>query len=235
MDVQEIRNNTDRDNVMDYVAGVNPVSLKMNSIQCLLVNTVKAAPSSLFGICVDYMSWNPQIKYQGSMTLPQCMHTKTKMMELQWHPPQEVNTRKSKSSQVTLYGNVTVDLDVKQYLLNQAAIRKYSVVLHKLTSEWIKDWQPPARERWEDIDPYSSLEEILSNEGNETPSSSMNSTVPDKSTAPYSLQECKTVGRSSTHPLHNAAKNITYNITVLLPWLAVNLWYHQKSHINYQQ
>ena len=53
---------------------------------------------------------------------------------------------KSKSSQVTLYGNVTVDSNVKQYLLNQAATRKYSVVLHKLTSQRIRDWQTPARE-----------------------------------------------------------------------------------------
>ena len=108
-------------------------------------------------------------------------------MELQWHPTQEVNMRKSKSSQVTLYGNVKVDSNVKQYLLNQAATRKYSVVLHKLTSQWIRDWQTPARERWQDIDPYSSLKEILSDEGNETPSSTINSTVPDKSTVPYSL------------------------------------------------
>ena len=63
VNVQEIWNNTDMDNTVGYVAGVNPVSLKTNSIQCLLVNTVKAAPTSLFRICVDYMSWNPQIKY----------------------------------------------------------------------------------------------------------------------------------------------------------------------------
>ena len=82
-DVQENRNNVDMDIPIGYGAGVNPVSLKMNSIQCLLVNTVKTASTSLFGICIDYMSWNPHIMYQGSMTLPQCMHTKTKMMELQ--------------------------------------------------------------------------------------------------------------------------------------------------------
>ena len=121
MDVQKIMNNTDMVSTVGCVAGVNPVSLKMNSIQCLLVNTVKAAPSSFFSICVDYMSWHPQTRYRGSMTLPQCMYTKTKMMELQQHPTQEGNMHKSKSSQVTLYGTVKVDLNVKQYLLNQAA------------------------------------------------------------------------------------------------------------------
>ena len=144
-DIREIRNDTNVPKNIADVIRVNPVSLKTNSIQCLLANTVNTAPPSLFGICLDYMSWHSQIKYRGSMILPQCMHTKTKMMELQQHAPQEGNMQASKSSQVTLYGNVTVDSHVKQYLLEQATTRKYSVVLHRLTSQQIMDWQIPAR------------------------------------------------------------------------------------------
>ena len=155
-------------------------------------------PTSLFGLCVDFMSWNPNVQYRGSMTLPHSMHTNTQMGELQQLPIENVNRQKAQSFQVTLHNNVQVDLEVKQYLLDQATSRKYTIVLHKLTDNQIKGWQALQWECWEDIDHYSSLEEVQSDSNKSVPSLLADNDTPADMTTTYSLRERKLKGCCST-------------------------------------
>ena len=46
-------------------------------------------------------------------------------------------------------------------------MRAYKVVLNKISQEIVSHWSKPAHAPWQDIDPYSSLEEVDSSQVSE--------------------------------------------------------------------
>ena len=151
------------DNILDERAGLvlntNPISIKENCVYSLVRNMINKNPPSLFGICVDYISWNSTLTYNCSMKLPQSMNTATHMIKLVHHAPQKY-TPCPRIRQVTLYDEVKIDPRVKDYLLQQACSRNYKVVLKKLTVQNINGWTTKPRNTWEHIDPYSDIKDI---------------------------------------------------------------------------
>ena len=79
----------------------------------------------------------------------------------------------------------------------------------------IKNWQLPQQECWEDIDPYSDLEEVLSDDASSTPSTDKDINTSDEESISnqkgnYSLCEWKTKTHTSTRPVHSVSKNVSY-------------------------
>ena len=108
---------------------------------------------------MDYMSWDPSAKYNCSMMLPRHMNTASVMMELLDYQPGKT-TPHVMIKQVRLYDDLLMDQRVKDYLLKQAKIRTYKVVLNKLMAQTMSDWSEKWKPSWQDLDPYSSLEDV---------------------------------------------------------------------------
>ena len=73
---------------------------------------------------------------------------------------------------VFLYDHVRVHPLIKNLWLKQVSVWKYSILLNRLTASQIAAWQNhSANNTWENIDPYSSLEDIgsLSSENEHQP------------------------------------------------------------------
>ena len=117
---------------------------------------------SLFAECVDYMSWHSEVYYQSSMKLPCSLQICDKVAELQRISTIPQREHVTVYQQVKLYDNVRVDSRVRDYLLQQAQTRSYKVVVNKVSQDIISQWSKPVQESWQDIDPYSSLEEVES-------------------------------------------------------------------------
>ena len=80
----EISSDNDIENPEDVqVVSLNPILLKENSVQAMLNCCKVSAPASLFSICMDYISWNPMVKYRCCMVLPWSMKTLRYVLELQ--------------------------------------------------------------------------------------------------------------------------------------------------------
>ena len=142
---------------------MNPVALKESCCQKLVQCCVISKPPTLFSICVDYISWHTNEHYKCSMLLPRHMNTATFMMELLDHKPEQTSPH-VKIKQVKLYDNLLIDPRVKQYLLEQAKSWNYQVVIQKLSDQTISEWSDRQKPTWQDIDPYSGLEDIGSSD-----------------------------------------------------------------------
>ena len=83
------------------------------------------------------------------------------------------------------YDHVRVHPLIKNLWLRQVSVWKYSVPLNKLTASQIAAWQNhSANNSWENIDPYSSLEDIGS-------TSSENEQQPDLESAVARKLNCE--------------------------------------------
>ena len=142
---------------------LNPVTLKESCCQLLVQSCIISKPPTLFSICVDYISWSPNTHYNCSMLLPKHMNTATIMMELLDHTAEPISPH-VKIIQVRLYDNIPVNPRVKKYLLDQAKLQSYQVILCKLSDQTIYHWSHKANPTWQDIDPYSGLEDIGSSD-----------------------------------------------------------------------
>ena len=123
--------------------------------------------------------------------------------------------------QVKLYDDVKVDSRVCDYLLEQAQTRAYKVVVNKISQNIISHWSKPVCEPWQDIDPYSSLEEVNSLQASDTnddvlPEDPVTSMV---STYRYSLHEGPKSVSVSLRPQRKARNNISY----LNPYVTLDL------------
>ena len=146
-----------------------PISLKSACLQTMVGCALRPVkPMSLFAECVDYMSWHTEVYYQSSMQLPCSLQIQDKVAELQRISTLPKCEHVTVYHQVKLYDNVKVDSRVQDYLLQQAQTRSYKVVVNKISQDPILQWSAPARETWQDIDPYSSLEEVESSQASET-------------------------------------------------------------------
>ena len=137
----------------------NPISFKISCIQRLMNSIPHTNPMSLFKTCVDVLSWNLDQYFPCTMELPWSLNTGTHVLELQrfkYQPLPNLNL-----SDVILYDHVCVHPLIKDLWLKQVNTWKYSVPLLKLTAAEITAWQKPTNANsWENIDPYSSLEDI---------------------------------------------------------------------------
>ena len=70
------------------------------------------------------------------------------------------STSTPKLTDVILYGHVRVHPLIRDLWLKQVTIQKYSVPLTKLSNAQIENWQSKPGCAWENIDPYSSLEDV---------------------------------------------------------------------------
>ena len=156
---------TTMDNVDDLMTpqnsddAVSPIKLKKACIQTLLQSVPHTDPMSLFKTCLDVMSWNSEQYFPGNLLLPWSLNTSTHVMELKRITLQPSPT--PKLADVILYDHVRVHSLIKKLWLRQVSVWKYSVPLNKLTATQIAAWQNQSTNNsWENIDPYSSLEDI---------------------------------------------------------------------------
>ena len=122
---------------------------------------------SLFAECVDYMSWHSETHYPGAMQLPCSLQIRDKIAELQRISMLPHQKHLTVYHQVKLYDDVKVDSRVRDYLLEQAQTRTYKVVVNKISQEIVSHWSKPVCKPWQDIDLYSSLEEVDSSQVSE--------------------------------------------------------------------
>ena len=136
----------------------SPVGLKKTCIQSLMDPISHTNPMSLFETCVDILSWNLEQYFPCSMKLLWSLNTGTHVLELQQIKHQPSPT--PKLADVILYDRVCVHPLIKDLWLRQVNTRKYCVPLSKLTAAQITAWQHLTNATsWENIDPYSSLED----------------------------------------------------------------------------
>ena len=92
--------------------------------------------------------------------------------------------------EIRIYGSVKVHNQVLDLWLYEAETRKTYVSVPKMSDEDIKKWTDPEslKPSWQDLDLYSSLEEIISDDGNNKP---------DIDTPSYNMRERKPKNISS--------------------------------------
>ena len=183
----------------------NPITLKECCCQALIKSCIQTKPATLFSICVDYMSWDPSAKYNCSMMLPRHMNTASFMMELLDYQP-EKTTPHVMIKQVLLYDDLLVDQRVKDYLLKQSKTRTYKVVLNKLMAQTMSDWSEKWKPSWQDLDPYSSLEDV----GDTNSDTAPNNHDTQTSQTRYGLRVWQPLMRQSNRPVRSATKSISY-------------------------
>ena len=105
--------------------------------------------------------------------------------------------------EIRVYGTVKVHNQVLDLWLYEAETRKSYVSVPKMSDEDIQRWINPesVKPSWQDLDPYSSLEEIISNDNNNNQS--------DTENQGHNIRERKPKNINS-HP-HRNRKEINYN------------------------
>ena len=103
--------------------------------------------------------------------------------------------------EIRIYGSVKVHNQVLDLWLYEAETRKTYVSVPKMSDKDVKKWTDPEslKPSWQDLDPYSLLEEIFSDDDNNKL---------DIDTPSYNMRERKPKNISS-HPQHNR-KDINY-------------------------
>ena len=103
--------------------------------------------------------------------------------------------------EIRIYGSVKVHNQVLDLWLYEAETRKTYVSVPKMSDEDVKKWTDleSLKPSWQDLDPYSSLEEIFSDDDNKKP---------DIDTPSYNMRERKPINISS-RPQRNR-KDINY-------------------------
>ena len=182
----------------DIATTTNPITLKENYVQAMLSNCKVSSPATLFYICTDYITWNPNVTYCCSMVLPCSMNTTRQVAVLQ-RICYVVETQSKNICQVTLYDNVKINTTVKEYWFEQASEHNYQVQLHQLTPTEIQHWtKPNIVTLWKDLDPYSSLEDIGDTSGdNQDTVTSESETALNPANIRSRLHTCKPVRASS--------------------------------------
>ena len=191
----------------------NPVTLKTFCIQRINAAVTRTKPKTLMEYCIDFMSWNDQLVYPCCMQLPCSLNTNRHVAELQQiqaHPTEGTSLNES-----ILYDHLKINTIVKDLWVQQAINRTYSVPIKKLTETEIVSWKPRSRTNtWEDIDPYSDLEDVGSSSESEHPSDKMNestsSTESVISNIKQRLHTRKPVRHTTGRPTRKAACNINY-------------------------
>ena len=97
---------------------------------------------------------------------------------------------------------------MKEYLLKQAKVRTYKVVINKLTPQTVLEWTGKHKPTWQDLDPYSSLEDV-GDTGNDTASSVMDENVPPHPPH-YKLRARSSKKRNSTRPVRMTTQSVSY-------------------------
>ena len=106
-----------------------------------------------------------------------------------------------------------VDSHVKDYLIQQAKIRDYKVVVTKLNQEQISQWGPKTTNSWDDIDPYLDIEEVQDSSTMPTDDKAEPNPLLKVETMPsgnYDLRTRKKISRSTTWPLQKAKSDVCY-------------------------
>ena len=143
------------------------------------------------------------------MVLPWSIKTTRHVLELQ-----RINyTTKSDTmdkGQVTLYDNIKVNSSVKAYWIEQAKQCKYEVQLNQLTQNEIGRWtKQEISPSWEDLDPYSSLEDVDdTSDDNKDSSTSEMLMVSENMNICSRLHPHKPNRVHSVHPVRKASQNI---------------------------
>ena len=177
---------------------LNPITLCEMCVSVLVASLQIRKPASLFATCVDFMSWNGKDRFPCSLLLPHSMDTSTQVMELRRINPTTTRVHISDLCQVILYDNIKVNSVVCDYLFEQAHTRKYQVVVNKLSTNVIKQWERPRRESWMDIDLYSGLEDVGNTFSEESCfPSEPTATISSQITSQYSLRTHKEIQHGS--------------------------------------
>ena len=191
----------------------NPVTLKTFCIQRLNAAITRTKPKTLMKYCIDFMSWNDQHMYPCCMQLPCSLNTNKHVAELQ--QIQTCPTKGASLNESILYNHLKINTIVKDLWMQQAITKKYSVPIKKLTETEIASWKPSSRANtWEDIDPYSGLEDVSSSSESEHPSEkvteSTSSTESDASNIRWRLCTRKPVRHITGRPTRKASCSINY-------------------------
>ena len=201
------------DNRDNSVETTSPITLKEDCLQCLASNINTARPATLLEICIDYMSWHSNVQFNCCMKLPTSASMKNLLVELMKVP----HAASSDNRLVTLYNDLRVDRTVKDYLVNQVRKRDYVVVLRQIDDTIINSWKPRCREAWQDIDPYSDLEDVGSdtvpNPTNISTEEEEEEQLPLEVETPinrYDLHERSKCQRTSDRPVRQASANVSY-------------------------
>ena len=143
------------------------------------------------------------------------MCTVDHVVELQQKHPTQEPMHKHSLRDVVLYDHIKVNIRLRDYWMKQVTVQKYSIVLHKVSPSTIAQWQTKSNVKsWENIDPYSSLEDVgdtMSDElqkdnGEPDTKTELEPTAPIKSR----LRKHKPIRCDSGHPAQKASKNISY-------------------------
>ena len=97
---------------------------------------------------------------------------------------------------------------MKEYLLKQAKVRSYKVVINKLTPQTILEWSGKHKPTWQDLDPYSSLEDV-GDTGNDTASSITDENAPPR-LPHYELRARSSRKQNSNRPVRMATQSLSY-------------------------
>ena len=112
--------------------GLNPITLKENCIQSMLKHCVTSSLPSLFFSCVDFISWNPTVRYDCNLKLPCTMNTIRHVVELQCIQYID-ESLENRIELVTLYDHIKVNTAAKKYWFADANKRNDTVPLKKVT------------------------------------------------------------------------------------------------------
>ena len=143
---------------------INPISLKECCTQVLLRHCEPTTPPSLFQLCMDIIAWDPIINYPCSLVLPRTIATHSHIIELLNMKP-KVKPRQA-TPMVHVHNNIYVEQEVYELWLADAKSHTYEIPLNKLTEANVALWKKPDL-AWQDIDPYSSLEDVGDNSSSE--------------------------------------------------------------------
>ena len=114
-----------------------------------------------------------------------------------------------------LYDHIQINTKVKDLWLQQATSRRYSVPIKNLTEAEIASWNPSMRTNtWEDIDPYSGLEDVGDSSESEQLCEKVaepaSSTESDNANMKQRLCTRKPVRPNTGRPKRKASSNVNY-------------------------